>query len=143
MQLNECINFLMTNAQNAVLSYFKQSLKPYNITPIQYALLKCLWDKDGLTPSQLANLLSLDSSTITGILDRVENKGYVKRTYSPYDRRSITIYLTPEGKALQRPIEKVIEDSNAAVMKDMDPEDVLIAKKLIVTITDNALEAIK
>ena len=39
MQLNECINFMLTNVQNAVFLCFKKQLQQFNVTPIQYALL--------------------------------------------------------------------------------------------------------
>ena len=67
MQLNECINFMLTNVQNAVFLCFKKQLQQFNVTPIQYALLKCLWDEDEQAPSQLAQHLCLDSSTVTGV----------------------------------------------------------------------------
>ena len=71
MEINSCINFILSNAQNAVQNYFKRELQQYDITPSQYALLQCLHTQDGLTPSQLAQALRLDTSSITGVLSRL------------------------------------------------------------------------
>ena len=72
MQLNECINFMLTNVQNAVFLCFKKQLQQFNVTPIQYALLKCLWDNDMQTPTMLAQALQIQSSDVvvasTGVI---------------------------------------------------------------------------
>ncbi len=45
MELEQCVNFVLTKAQNAVQQLFKAELAPYGVTPGQYAVLKCLWDE--------------------------------------------------------------------------------------------------
>ncbi len=104
MQLQECINFKLTSTQNVVFNYFRGKLAVLDVTPIQYALLKCLWTEDMQTPSQLAQTLRLDASSITGILDRLEKKTLVERVYSRQDRRSVQVHLLESGAALQKPI---------------------------------------
>ena len=119
MQLNECINFMLTNVQNAVFLCFKKQLQQFNVTPIQYALLKCLWDEDEQAPSQLAQHLCLDSSTVTG---RLEEKSLIVREYCKTDRRRIIVCLTDAGRALQKPIEALIEKTNALVTQGISPQ---------------------
>lgn len=128
MYLTECINFLLTNAQNAVFLYFKKELQAYHVTPIQYALLKCLWDEDQQVPTQLAQTLHLDSSTITGILARLEDKELIVRNFCKTDRRRIIVCLTDEGRKLQAPVEKLIERMNQEVTADLPGEDLLLLK---------------
>lgn len=122
MKLSECINFELTSAQNAVHSSFKAQLIPFDVTPVQYALLKCLWDEDMRTPTQLAQMLRLDTSSITGILARLEKKELVERIYSRQDRRSVSVHLLSAGAALQEPIEKAILEANRKVIGDISPE---------------------
>lgn len=122
MEINSCINFILTNAQNAVHNYFKRQLQDYDITPSQYALLHCLHVQDGLTPSQLAQALRLDTSSITGILGRLEKKGLIDRIYSQEDRRSVSIHLRDEGKALSTQVDRVIEEANAKILDGLDPK---------------------
>ncbi|HAA08329.1 MAG: MarR family winged helix-turn-helix transcriptional regulator [Syntrophomonadaceae bacterium] len=123
MELEQCVNFALTKAQNIVHQFFKARLAPYGITPGQYGVLKCLWDEDGLTVKKLAERMYLDSSTITGLLDRMENKGLIKRQSSPSDRRALSVVLTPAGKALQEPVTQAIIDANQAVLKNMSEEE--------------------
>ena len=123
MQLQECINFKLTSTQNVVFNYFRGKLAVLDVTPIQYALLKCLWTEDMQMPSQLAQTLRLDASSITGILDRLEKKTLVERVYSRQDRRSVQVHLLESGAALQKPIETIIRDANADVLAGIGEED--------------------
>lgn len=122
MDIHNCINFILSNTQNAVYNYFKRRLQDFDITPSQYALLQRLYVQDGLTPSQLAQELRLDTSSITGILGRLEKKGLIDRVYSQEDRRSVRIHLREEGKALWAQVDRVIEDANARITEGLDAE---------------------
>ena len=122
MEFHSCINFILSNAQNAVYNYFKRALQQFDITPSQYALLQCLHAQDGLTPSQLAQALRLDTSSITGVLSRLEKKGLIDRIYSQEDRRSVSIHLREEGKALWDQVDQVIEAANEKVTRGLDAD---------------------
>ncbi|MEA5009924.1 MarR family transcriptional regulator [Clostridium tyrobutyricum] len=117
MELNECINFLLTKAQHNVFQYLKTNLEPFDVTPVQYGILKCLWTKDGQTPKQIADILGLDGSTITGILDRMEKKKFVKRTENPEDRRTLKVVITDKGSRLQKPVEEVVNKVNQYMLE--------------------------
>ena len=138
MQLNECINFMLTNVQNAVFLCFKKQLQQYNVTPIQYALLKCLWDEDEQAPSQLAQRLYLDSSTVTGIMSRLEEKALIVREYSKTDRRRIIVCLTDAGRALQKPIEALIEETNRLVTQGLSAQEQRQLQEQLLHIADQA-----
>lgn len=116
MELNECINFLLTKAQHNVFQYLKSELTKHNVTPVQYGILKCLWTQDGQTPKQISDTLGLDGSTITGILDRMESKDLLKRANNPEDRRTLKVVITDKGLKLKEPIEVIIENVNKNVL---------------------------
>jgi len=138
MELNECINFQLNSAHNAVFSYFKAMLAPYDVTPIQYALLKCLWIEDMQPPTQLAQALQLDASTVSGHLDRLEKKGLIERIYNARDRRSIHIHLLENGAALRVPIENTILEANKEITSGISSEALLVFKKQLKMIENNA-----
>ena len=121
METRDCINFILSNTQNAVYSYFKKRLQEFDITPSQYSLLSCLRSQDGQTPSQLAQAMKLDTSSITGILGRTEKKDLIGRSYSQEDRRSVSIHLREEGRALLEQVDQVIEEANAKITRGFDP----------------------
>ncbi|MTK11157.1 MAG: MarR family transcriptional regulator [Clostridiaceae bacterium] len=131
MELNECINFLLTKAQHTVFQYLKTNLAQFDVTPVQYGILKCLWDEDGQTPKQIARTLSLDGSTITGILDRMENKNLVRRTPDPDDRRTLKVVITNQGLELRECIEEVIEEVNKRILEIFTFEEQEQLKKFL------------
>ena len=135
MQLDECINFVLTRAQNCTLTYFKNHLSEHGVTPAQYAILKCLWEQGEQSPSQLACAVHLDNSTITGILDRMASKNLLRRTPSASDRRALTISLTPLGSSLMPEIEQTIQTINhriLSVFKDGEAEHLMSCLDTIV-----------
>ncbi|MFX0163281.1 MAG: MarR family winged helix-turn-helix transcriptional regulator [Candidatus Hodarchaeota archaeon] len=89
---------------------FAKKLKEYEITdinPAQGRILFALWRKDGISINKLAKETSLSKSTLTPMLDRLENIGHLKRLPSKKDRRKILIYLTEKNKKLQYKYVKV------------------------------------
>ena len=138
MKLQDCINFILTHAQNAVFTYFKRELHHLDVTPIQYASLKCLWEEDGQMPSQLAETLHLDSSTVTGILSRLQDKGLIIRSFNTGDRRKVSVDLTDEGRAVEKPVSEIIERLNHELTDGISEADMEVFHRVIGTITENA-----
>ncbi|HCF50573.1 MAG TPA: MarR family transcriptional regulator [Syntrophomonas sp.] len=131
MELEQCVNFVLTKAQNAVQQLFKAELAPYGVTPGQYAVLKCLWDENGQTAKQLSERLYLDGSTVTGILDRMENKSLISRQPDPKDRRAVRVMLTEQGRALNEPVNAAIERANKKALERLEPQESAFLKKLL------------
>ncbi|MBD1914642.1 MULTISPECIES: MarR family transcriptional regulator [Cyanophyceae] len=108
---------------------FLERLEPYGLTPFHYLVLCCLWEEDGLSTSGIADKLKQLGATLTGVVDRMEDRHLVYRERDPSDRRIIRIWLTDEGRKLmdvlpavgaetiQRATAGVSEADQAAVMQ--------------------------
>lgn len=81
--------------------YQRQTINEADLTPTQYSVLNLLWEKDGRQLVELAGACCCSPSTITGIVDTLENKGLVRRVSHPEDRRSLLVVLTDQGKELK------------------------------------------
>ncbi len=138
MELEQCLNFVLTKAQNSVQQLFKAELAPYGITPGQYGVLRCLWDQNGLTAKQLAERLCLDSSTITGILDRMENKGLINRYHDVRDRRALCVMITNAGQELQEPVTEAIVNANKKALLNLNEEQSEVLKKMLSELNSNS-----
>jgi len=97
-----------------------------------------LWLKDGLKITDIARAAGLDTSTMTGLLDRMERDGLVTRTADAADRRTLRIFLTDEGKRLREPLisatTQVLDNFFGTV-----PEDELeLTKKTLVGVLGSA-----
>lgn len=140
MELKECINFLLTTAQHTVFQYLSQQLAPYDITPSQYGVLNCLWMNEGTClPRQIAELLCLETSTVSGILDRMQKKELIDRTINPDNRREILVIITAKGEALKEPVLKVIDEVNHEVLKDFSSEETVFIRSSLRQIAEKAL----
>lgn len=133
MELEQCVNFVLTKAQQSVHQLFKAELAPYGVTPGQYAVLKCLWDENGQTGKQLAERLFLDGSTVTGVMDRMEQKGLIIKKADPRDRRALQVNLTDKGRNLEEPLTKVIEEANQKALRRLDEARANELKQLLHT----------
>jgi DNA-binding MarR family transcriptional regulator len=80
--------------------YTKELSKKYSVTDAQLNCVVALQECGPLRPSQIAGVIMVKSSTVTGIIDRLEQKGLVVRLRNSPDRRAITIELTEAGKKL-------------------------------------------
>ena len=82
---------------------FLRRLKDYGIeiNPAQGRIMFALWQKDGTAINELVQKTKLEKSTMTSMLDRLEEMGYVKRRRSRQDRRKILIYRTKKDKAME------------------------------------------
>ncbi|MBU4413761.1 MAG: MarR family transcriptional regulator [Proteobacteria bacterium] len=102
--------------------YTKELNKKYQVSAPQLNCLISLYENGPLPPSQIAKYIMVKSSTVTGIVDRLEQKGLVKRFRNSPDRRIITIELTDSGKNLAKnappPIQQKIIDGLKKLSKD-------------------------
>jgi MarR family transcriptional regulator, 2-MHQ and catechol-resistance regulon repressor len=75
-------------------------IKSLRLTPSQFDVIATLGDTNGMTCSELSAKTLVTKGTLTGVLDRLESKGLIRRETGVQDRRSITISLTAKGDAL-------------------------------------------
>ena len=110
--LEDCLIFLLAKANQQVQQTVKKRLVPHGITSAQYAVLRVLWECDGVTGGEISDRTRIDCATLTGIIDRLEALGLALREAHPTDRRANRILLTDAGRALEAPIGFEIEAIN-------------------------------
>jgi MarR family transcriptional regulator, organic hydroperoxide resistance regulator len=83
---------------------FVAAMAELELTPVQGIVLRRL-DPERPTPMwELAEALACDASNVTGLVDRLEARGFLERRSAPGDRRVRTLVLTPEGIAARREV---------------------------------------
>ncbi len=95
--------FAIYGASLALNRLYKPILDGFGITYPQYLVLAVLWEQDSQTIGALADRLTLESSTITPLVKRLEAAGLVVRKRDPQDERKVHVTLTAQGRALHRP----------------------------------------
>jgi DNA-binding MarR family transcriptional regulator len=72
----------------------------HDITPIQFAAMSALASRPDIDQATLAAMIACDRATIGGVVERLEAKGYVRRSINRLDRRARRLELTPSGRAI-------------------------------------------
>ena len=93
--------FPLYAASKELTRRYKPYLDPLGLTYTQYVCMMALWEHDHVSVHELGERIFLDSATLTPLLKRLEARGYVRRTRSPIDERSVIIDLTDEGRDLR------------------------------------------
>ena len=87
---------------NKIVRRYQPLLKELNLTYTQYITMMVLWEKEEVNEKEIVNSLYLKANTLTDLLKKLEQKGYVEIFKDEKDRRQIIIRLTPEGRALKK-----------------------------------------
>jgi len=106
---DEMFCFRLGVAMRRISKIYAEALADHEITPPQLFLLTSLGNQDGLRGCELAHQVCLDSSSLTGLIDRTERLGLVERRPDPDDRRAQRIFLTEAGKERLAQLEPVID----------------------------------
>ncbi len=94
------------------------------INPAQGRILFALWQRDGIPIQTLKEKTSLEKSTLTGMLDRLEEAGLVRRRLSSRDRRQILIERTDKDRALERKYTAVSKDMAGLYYRGFSDEEI-------------------
>ena len=104
---------------------FTEVLEPFGLTPFHWLVLCCLWQEDGLPTSSIGDKLKQVGGTLTGVLDRMEERGLVRRERDLHDRRIWRIWLTNAGRDLEPvlpPLAAELRDEAMQGISDADRE---------------------
>jgi DNA-binding MarR family transcriptional regulator len=101
LQLDRQLCFALYSTSLAMTKLYKPLLAPLGLTYPQYLALLALWERDGMSVSELGARLHLDSGTLTPLLKRLEAAGWVQRRRAADDERRVLIALTPAGRELR------------------------------------------
>lgn len=99
--LDQQLCFAVYAAAHAFGRSYRALLNHHDLTYPQYLVLMVLWEEEGLTVKEIGTRLFLDSGTLTPLLKRLEAAGRVQRKRDRADERQVSIFLTPEGRALK------------------------------------------
>ncbi|MBR1797490.1 MAG: MarR family transcriptional regulator [Clostridiales bacterium] len=96
-------------------------LKDLNLTYTQYIVMMVMWEKRQVSSRELAECLHLDYGTLTPVLKRLDQAGYIRRERSTEDERLLTLTVTDEGNALRQ---KAVNIPNSIASKmGLTPEE--------------------
>ena len=95
----------------------------YDLTPVQYAALSTVASRPGLDQASLAGLIAYDRTTITGVVDRLAQKGLVIRQSNNRDRRVRELQITDEGRRVLTEIEPAVEAAQQLMLRGLTADE--------------------
>lgn len=133
MSSDDRIIYLIFTAQQKLRTYLSNTMLKENVrvTPAQAGILFLLAEKDGRTMSELSRILSIDNSTITGLVDRLEKSGLVRRDASLNDRRALHVYINPEGRQEMEKARSIVMKVNREIKDGFTAEEIEAFKKVL------------
>ena len=134
MELNNCMNFLLSVSQNKVFKYFSKLLEEYGVTPAQYGVLNCLWKEGQLSPKQIGEMVYLEAPTVSGILDKMQKAGLIERSVDPNNRRNVFVTATSKSNSIKENIESATINLNTMVLQNLSDNEQNVLKKALETI---------
>lgn len=101
LELGDQLCFALYSASRAMSKVYRPLLEPLGLTYPQYLVMLVLWERDGLTVTEIGDRLYLDSATLTPLLKRLQSAGMVTRTRASTDERQVLVALTSAGRGLK------------------------------------------
>ncbi len=114
-----------------------KELLDIDLYPGQPILLETIFEKEGITQSELSNLSLKKPATITTMINRLENIGYIKRVSDINDKRIIRLYLTDLGKEKYYQLLNLKRTMSNNIFKGMSDEDISNVYNLLLKIKNN------
>jgi DNA-binding MarR family transcriptional regulator len=133
MPTDDRLIYLVFTAQQKLKTYLNNTLSSegVTVTPAQAAILFLLREKDGQSMSELSQVLSMDNSTVTGLVDRLQRSGLVTRRANPDDRRISLIRITPQGVEEIKKAKPVITRVNERIKAGLSEREINTFKGIL------------
>ena len=128
----DCMIFLLSKAYQKGHGIVKKKLMPYGLTNIQYVVLETLWLAEGLTAVELGMILSIDKATLSGVLERMVEGGWIEKRPDEKDRRALRIYLTEKAQEMKGQLQEERQAANDELLSGFTIEEKVLLRRLLI-----------
>lgn len=133
----ETVGFLLWDANRALSREFSDRISRHGVTLGLWPFLRALWERDGLTQRELSEKVRMKGPTTVAALNKLEDKGLVRRQGNKNDARKINVFLTPEGRKVYRRVMPDVEAVNRQIMNSFSTTEQAAFKELIRRVRNN------
>jgi len=134
------LGFLMHDVSRLRRKVFDDVMKPVGITRSQWWVMAHLSRHDGMSQSDLADVLELGRAALGGLVDRLEATELVRRESTPADRRTKLVFLTDKGRGLIDTMRGQSDRMSEVILAGLDNDDRLRLTEMLTTVKRNLLE---
>jgi len=127
----DCTIFLLAKAYQKAHGEFKKELKPFKLTNIQHLVLEALWFQEGYTAAELGKFLILDKATLSGVLDRLADAGWIRKEQDPEDGRVVRLYTAEKADEMKDELIILRTAANEKLLSVFNPEEQVLFKRFL------------
>jgi MarR family transcriptional regulator, organic hydroperoxide resistance regulator len=124
-------------AKRAISRAAEDAYHRHGVRSGQQFILRCLWDRDGQTPGEVAKRLELATPTVTRAASRMEAAGLLHRAPHPTDARLVRLCLTAKGRALEATMAEEVRKLSARALDGLDGDTRTALVQALRTVTAN------
>lgn len=128
------IAMLIKEIYSSTMGIVSDNLKKSGLTHQQIMIIKLIAHNGQVTVSKLCEEMSLAKGTVSGIVSRMENMGYVKKVKNDDDKRNTYIIFSYKGEEFAKEFRKVINDSFDKIFVNFTEEEILEVKNNLVNL---------
>ncbi len=135
--VDNCLGFIANRLVKAFLKLLDYKLENFNLTGAQFCVMTKLFEEEGLTQTQLAHRLYIESPTLVRTLDRLEEAGLIERRRVPSDRRAFHIFLTEKGHELKDVLMQKGHEVHEIAVQGLSEQEIEMLKDLLFQLWQN------
>ena len=122
LRFDGCIATNIEQTYRHLEQVYERLIAPTGLNVLEWYALRALYEEDGLSASRLAALVCRHPSSMTALLNRMEQRGLLRREVDPADRRSVRVFLTAQGRAQRPHVEQVAAQLDRLFKERITPE---------------------
>lgn len=127
----DCILYLLAKAYQKAHACFKKRLQDYGLTPVQSLVVLGISETDGLSAKELGKRLLLDNATLSGVLDRLAEGGWITKGQADEDKRLLQLHLSAKAKGLVGDLVRERDEANREVLGGLRMEEQVLLKRIL------------
>ena len=137
-QPREGLGFFIGRARKTFILELEKELAPYDVSSSQWAVILNIYDGRATTAGEMCKVMRYDPGAMTRLLDRLEDKNFLRRMRTGDDRRTVQLELTPSGKALRPKIINALVTVLNRLLRGFTKTEVRQLKDMLDRINANA-----
>ena len=115
----------------------REKLEQLGLYRGQPPILFTLYEKDGKTQKEIAEVMKIQASTVTKMIQRMEKSGFITRKNDENDKRVMRVYLTDKGKEIESKLREVMKEIGEKTFVNISFEEKIILKRVFMQMYDN------
>jgi len=135
--IDECLGFIANRLVRVFQKAFDKKLEGYGLTSAQFCVLAKLLEEEGITQTELAHRLYIESPTLVRTLDKMEEANIIERRRDPSDRRAYHIHLKPKGRKMRDFVDEIGFAVHKEATKGLTKDEIENLRKSLFKIWQN------